>query len=80
MSYNKNTDWDNEESSLKNLINTGSAGEKAWAQNQLGALSKAKSQHGGSVTPTAPVATSNPYKENTDFANETAYLYRNNAR
>lgn len=60
MSYNKNTNWANEEEYLNNLIKTGSAGEKAWAQNQLGVLSNAKSQYGGDITPTAPSATSNP--------------------
>lgn len=74
MPYNKNTNWSNEEEYLNNLIKTGNAGEKAWAQNQLGALSQAKSQYGNPVTPTAPAATTNPYNESTNFANESAYL------
>lgn len=54
MSYKKDTDWDNEEAYLKNLLNTGNDGEKAWAKNQLGVLSNAKSQYGVTPTTSAP--------------------------
>lgn len=74
MSYNKDTDWDNEEAYLKNLITKRTNGLTDWAQKQLDILSKAKSQFGGSVAPTAPSSTSNPYNENTNVANEKAYL------
>lgn len=48
MAYNKNTNWDNEEKYLSNLMNSGSSGQKAWAQNQLSQLNAAKSQQAAS--------------------------------
>lgn len=40
--YNSKTDYNNESKYLDNLIKNGSAGQKAWAQNQKKELDKAK--------------------------------------
>ena len=57
MSYNKNTNWDNERRYLENLAKTGNAGEQAWANNQMNVLANAQAQYGGvsSVPTTTPV-------------------------
>lgn len=55
MAYNANTNWDNEKKYLESLISSGSAGEKAWAVNQMNALNTAQSQYG---TPTDTSASS----------------------
>ena len=47
MAYNKNTDWENEKKYLDNLSKTGTAGEKAWAENQKQVLASAQAQYGG---------------------------------
>lgn len=43
--YNAYTDWANEESYLNNLIRNGTAGQQAWATNQLGVLNAAKASY-----------------------------------
>lgn len=40
--YDANTNWSNESAYLNNLISSGSPGQQAWAQNQLGVLNSAK--------------------------------------
>ena len=47
--YNANTNWANQEKYLNNLISSGSAGNKAWAQNELTKLNEAKQQYGGTT-------------------------------
>jgi len=46
MPYNENTNWDNEEKYLNNLVSQG-GGNAAWAQNQLKELNNARAQYGG---------------------------------
>jgi len=48
--YNADTDWENEAAYLKNLISTGTEGEKAWATNQYAAFEKALTQYGNTDT------------------------------
>lgn len=56
MAYNQNTNWDNEKKYLTNLINSGSSGQKAWAENQIGKLNSAQAQYTNtSSTPTQQV-------------------------
>ena len=43
--YNVNTNWANEEQYLNNMIANGTAGQKSWAQNQLGVLNAAKAAY-----------------------------------
>jgi len=46
MPYNENTNWDNEEKYLNNLVSQG-GGNAAWAQNQLKELNNARAQYSG---------------------------------
>lgn len=43
--YNAYTNWSNEEAYLNNMIKNGTAGEQAWATNQLGVLHAAKASY-----------------------------------
>lgn len=45
MAYTASTDWANEERYLNGLISSGTAGQSAWAQNQLGVLNAAKASY-----------------------------------
>lgn len=45
MAYTAGTDWANEERYLNGLISSGTAGQSAWAQNQLGVLNAAKASY-----------------------------------
>lgn len=54
MSYNKDTNWANEEEYLNNLIKTGNPGEQSWAKTQLGVLAQDKAKYGNAITPTTP--------------------------
>ena len=89
MAYNANTNFANERKYLNNLI-SGGGGNAEWAKNQMKALNSAEQKYGnsgggssggssgsvggGSGGGIVSVAASNPYNENTDFANERAYL------
>ncbi|MBO5700934.1 MAG: hypothetical protein J6S71_00685 [Clostridia bacterium] len=68
MSYNKNTDWDDKEKHLNNLIKTGNAGEQTWAKNQLQTLAQAKASYGGAGTaiPTKNALNDNMYQATAD--------------
>ena len=82
MSYNKFTDWENEREYLDNLSKTGNAGERAWAEAQKKVLAQAELKYGDTgkptnkttTTTTTPTTTTSPYNENTNWANEQAYL------
>lgn len=43
--YGATTDWANESAYLTGLVNNGTAGQKAWAQNQLGVLKAAQQSY-----------------------------------
>lgn len=43
--YGVNTDWANESAYLTGLVNSGTAGQAAWAQNQLGILKAAQQSY-----------------------------------
>lgn len=43
--YGANTDWANESAYLTGLVNSGTVGQKAWAQNQLGVLKAAQQSY-----------------------------------
>ena len=89
MAYNANTNFANERKYLNNLI-SGGGGNAEWAKNQMKELNSAEQKYGnsgrgssgggsgsvgsGSGGGTVSVAASNPYNENTNFANERAYL------
>ena len=89
MAYNANTNFANERKYLNNLI-SGGGGNAEWAKNQMKALNSAEQKYGnsgggssggssgsvggGSGGGIVSVAASNPYNENTNFANERAYL------
>ncbi len=89
MSYNANTNFANERKYLNNLI-SGGGGNAVWATHKMKELNSAEQKYGnsggssgggssggnsgGSGGGTVSVATSNPYNENTNFANERAYL------
>ena len=89
MAYNEKTNYANERKYLNNLI-SGGGGNAEWAKNQMKALNSAEQKYGnsgggssgggsgsvggGSGGGIVSVAASNPYNENTDFANERAYL------
>lgn len=48
MSYNKDTNWENEKKYLDNLSKNGDAGQKAWAESQKKVLESAQAQYAGS--------------------------------
>ena len=80
MAYNKNTNYANERKYLNNLI-SGGGGNAEWAKNQMKELNSAEQKYGnsnggsgGAGGGTVSVTASNPYNENTDFANERKYL------
>ena len=88
MAYNANTNFANERKYLNNLI-SGGGGNAEWAKNQMKELNSAEQKYGnsgggsggssgsvggGSGGGIVSVAASNPYNENTDFANERKYL------
>ena len=77
MAYNANTNFANERKYLNNLI-SGGGGNAEWAKNQMKELNSAEQKYGnsggGSGGGIVSVAASNPYNENTNFANERAYL------
>lgn len=45
MAYTASTNWANEEKYLNNMISSGTPGQSAWAQNQLGVLNAAKASY-----------------------------------
>lgn len=45
MAYTASTNWANEEKYLNGLISSGTPGQSAWAQNQLGVLNAAKESY-----------------------------------
>ena len=69
-SYSASTNWDNENAYLTYLSQYGTEGEKAWANNQLGVLSNAQTQYGGSTSGSSGYS----YGANTNWDNERAYL------
>ena len=83
MAYNANTNFANERKYLNNLI-SGGGGNAEWAKNQMKELNSAEQKYGNSGGGSSGggygggvsggVAASNPYNENTDFANERKYL------
>ncbi len=78
MAYNANTNFANERKYLNNLI-SGGGGNAEWAKNRMKALNSAEQKYGNSGGGssgggTVSVPASNPYNENTNFANERAYL------
>ena len=80
MAYNKNTNYANERKYLNNLI-SGGGGNAEWAKNQMKELNSAEQKYGnsnggsgGAGGGTVSVTASNPYNENTNFANERKYL------
>lgn len=81
MSYNANTNFANERKYLNNLI-SGGGGNAEWATHKMKELNAAEQKYGnsnggsggGSGGGTVRAAAGNPYNENTDFANERAYL------
>ena len=80
MSYNANTNFANERKYLNNLI-SGGGGNAEWATHKMKELNAAEQKYGnsnggsgGAGGGTVSVAASNPYNENTDFANERKYL------
>lgn len=89
MAYNEKTNYANERKYLNNLI-SGGGGNAEWAKNQMKELNSAEQKYGnsgggssggssggsggGSGGGIVSVAASNPYNENTNFANERAYL------
>lgn len=56
MAYSANTNWDNEKKYLESIIASGTAGEKAWAANQMNSLNAAQSQYGGGQKEVSPSA------------------------
>ena len=80
MSYNANTNFANERKYLNNLI-SGGGGNAEWATHKMKELNAAEQKYGnsnggsgGAGGGTVSVTASNPYNENTDFANERKYL------
>lgn len=62
MAYNANTNWDNEKKYLESLISGGTAGQAAWATNQLNELNTAQNTYSPttstSTTTTTPTTSS----------------------
>ena len=80
MAYNANTNFANERKYLNNLI-SGGGGNAEWATHKMKELNAAEQKYGnsnggsgGAGGGTVSVTASNPYNENTDFANERKYL------
>lgn len=83
LAYNANTNWENEEKYLNNLI-AGGGGNATWAQNQMKELNAAKAQYGtstptstvksystaagGAVTNPAPTVKTQPVQKSPDYS------------